>query len=123
VAVWPNPRFGEVRRVEHWDNAIRQGRHAARRLLAGDDPEGHLPYDPVPWVWSDQFGGKLQIVGSPASYDEFRLLDGNVQSGRFTGAYRRDDRLVAMVAWNSARSIVKAKGLLQKGVSWSEAIL
>lgn len=122
AAVWPNRRFGEVRRVEHWDNAIRQGRHAAARLLAGDDPAGHVPYDPVPWVWSDQFGGKLQVVGSPSSYDEFRLVAGSVGSGRFTGMYRRDDRLVAVVAWNSARSIVKAKGLLQKGVSWSEAM-
>lgn len=35
VARWPNRRFGETMRVEHWDNAIEQGIAAARRLLAG----------------------------------------------------------------------------------------
>ena len=35
VARWPNRRFGEVMRVEHWDNAIAMGTHAARTLLAG----------------------------------------------------------------------------------------
>ena len=68
VARWPNPRLGEVRRVEHWDNAIRQGRHAAKRLLAGDDPARREPYAPVPWVWSDQFGSKLQAIGWSASW-------------------------------------------------------
>ena len=36
VARWPNPRFDEIMRVEHWDNAIAMGAHAARSLLAGD---------------------------------------------------------------------------------------
>jgi 3-phenylpropionate/trans-cinnamate dioxygenase ferredoxin reductase subunit len=38
VALWPSRRYGHTRRVEHWDNAIRQGRHAARRLLNGPSP-------------------------------------------------------------------------------------
>ena len=32
----PTRRFGEMMRVEHWDNALDQGAHAARTLLAGD---------------------------------------------------------------------------------------
>jgi NADPH-dependent 2,4-dienoyl-CoA reductase/sulfur reductase-like enzyme len=34
VARWPSRRFGELMRVEHWDNAIAMGAHAAGRLLA-----------------------------------------------------------------------------------------
>ena len=34
VARWPNDRFDETMRVEHWDNALEQGAHAARRLLS-----------------------------------------------------------------------------------------
>jgi NADPH-dependent 2,4-dienoyl-CoA reductase/sulfur reductase-like enzyme len=123
VAVWPNRLFGEARRVEHWDNAIRQGRHAARRLIAGDDPAGHLPYEPVPWVWSDQFDCKLQVVGSPAPHDEFRLVSGGVAERRFTGLYRRGDRLVAVVALNAPRSIVTGRRLLQGGISWHDATI
>ena len=34
VARWPSRRFGAVIRVEHWDNAVTMGVHAAQRLLA-----------------------------------------------------------------------------------------
>ena len=52
IARWPNARFGEVMRVEHWENALEQGAAAARRLLAGDGPGERL--EPVPWLWYDQ---------------------------------------------------------------------
>jgi 3-phenylpropionate/trans-cinnamate dioxygenase ferredoxin reductase subunit len=122
VARWPNPRFGEVRRVEHWDNAIRQGRHAAKRLLAGDDPAQREPYAPVPWVWSDQFGGKLQAIGSPAQHDEFRIVSGGVAARKLAGAYRRGDRLVGAVALNSPRTIIAARELLMNGATWAKAL-
>ena len=50
VARWPNLRYGEFRRVEHWDDAVRMAVHAARRLRAIEgDPEATLPFTPVPW--------------------------------------------------------------------------
>ena len=38
VARWPNPRFDEVMRVEHWDNAIAMGTHAADRCSPARRP-------------------------------------------------------------------------------------
>src|SRR5690606_16361595 len=96
VARWPSRRFGTLLRVEHWDNAINMGEHAARRLLAdlaGDDPGE--PYDPVPWFWSDQYDRKIQLVGIPADADEVRVVDGSPDERRFAAAYRRGDRIVA----------------------------
>jgi NADPH-dependent 2,4-dienoyl-CoA reductase/sulfur reductase-like enzyme len=122
VARWPNPRLGEARRVEHWDNAIRQGRHAAKRLLAGDDPAGREPYAPVPWVWSDQFGVKVQAIGSPAPHDEFRIVSGGAAARKLAGAYRRGDRLVGVVALNSPRTAIAARELLMNGATWAEAM-
>ena len=122
VARWPNPRSGELRRVEHWDNAIRQGRHAARRLLAGDDPAKQEPYAPVPWVWSDQFGGKLQAIGSTAQHDEFRIVSGGLAAGKLAGAYRRGDRLAGLVGLNSARTVIAARELLMNGATWAQAL-
>ena len=46
VARWPNARFDEVMRVEHWDNAIAMGTHAAQSLLAGERGAALRP-DPV----------------------------------------------------------------------------
>ena len=82
VARWPSHRFGELMRVEHWDNAIAMGEHAARRLLAelaGDpagDPRPPVPYDPVPWFWSDQYDRKIQLAGRSSGADEVRVVDG-----------------------------------------------
>ena len=47
--------------MEHWDNAIAMGTHAARSLLAGDG--GAEPFDPIPWFWSDQYDRKIQLAG------------------------------------------------------------
>lgn len=121
VARWPNSRFGETRRIEHWDNAIRQGLHAATRLLAGDDAVGE-PYRPVPWFWTDQFGSKLQLAGSTLGYDEFMIVDGTVESRRLVGAYRRGDRLVAGVALNSAKKFLELRRVIEQGVSWNEYV-
>ena len=35
--------FGKQRRVEHWDNAVEQGRHAARVMLGEREPFVHVP--------------------------------------------------------------------------------
>lgn len=122
VARWPNRRFAEVRRVEHWDNAIRQGRHAARRLLAGADPAGWAPYDPVPWFWSDQFGSKLQLAGSARGFDELRIVSGSLGSRRFVGLYRRDDMLIGAVSVNSAKAFLRYRTLIERSATWSEAV-
>ena len=82
VARWPSHRFGELLRVEHWDNAIAMGEHAARRLLAdlagdpADDPGSTAPYDPVPWFWSDQYDRKIQLAGRSSGADEVQVVDG-----------------------------------------------
>ena len=76
VARWPNAAFGgELMRVEHWDNAIEMGAHAARRLLAGGRRRaaGAAPYAPIPWFWSDQYDRKIQLAGRVRSDDEVEV--------------------------------------------------
>src|SRR5690606_34526803 len=68
VARWTNERYGEVMRIEHWDNAVEMGAYAGRRLLAGDGPIE--PFTPVPWFWSDQYDRKLQLAGRSSAGDE-----------------------------------------------------
>ena len=72
VARWTDPRTGVPLRVEHWDNAVEQGRHAARRLLTTD--EEAEAYTPVPWFWSDQGALKLQIAGLTSGADRFEAI-------------------------------------------------
>jgi NADPH-dependent 2,4-dienoyl-CoA reductase/sulfur reductase-like enzyme len=117
VARWPNPRFGTTRRVEHWDNAIHQGQHAARTLLSGA-----TGYEPVPWFWSDQFGHKLQLAGDPTGYEEFLVVAGSTVDQKFCGIYRRGDRVVAAVTLSAVKPFLTARGLVNQSASWREAL-
>jgi 3-phenylpropionate/trans-cinnamate dioxygenase ferredoxin reductase component len=135
VARWPSPRFGELMRVEHWDNALAMGAHAARRLLAeppfaglaqrgasGEPVSGLEPYDPVPWFWSDQYDRKIQLAGRSSDADEVRVVDGATADRRFVALYRRGDRLAGVLAMNRPRLLVTYRGLVERGASWDEAM-
>ncbi len=87
VARWDHPRYGSSR-IEHWTNAGEQATHAAKALLHGPDAAG--PFSPVPYFWSDQFGTKLQFLGSGGDGDEFAVIEGSVKDGRWVAAYGRD---------------------------------
>ena len=120
VARWPNPRYGEVMRVEHWDNAVQQGVHAARRLLQSD--EEARPYAPVPWFWTDQYDRKVQLAGRPHTDDEVRVVAGSTAEHRFAAFYGRDGRFTAALGMNRPRQVMQSKGLLDAGASWDEAL-
>ncbi len=122
VARWPNNRYGEFRRVEHWDNAVRQGEHAARRLLAEAGGVHPGPYAPVPWFWSDQYGLKLQLVGTPVAHDEVRLVFGSGEEERFVALYRRGDRLTAALGLAATGKLLRYRKLLENDPSWEEAL-
>ncbi len=57
MARW-SPRTERRVRTEHWDDALRAPAVAAASLLGRP-----AVYDPVPYVWSEQFGRYLQWVG------------------------------------------------------------
>jgi NADPH-dependent 2,4-dienoyl-CoA reductase/sulfur reductase-like enzyme len=98
VARWDHPRYGS-RRVEHWTNAGEQAAHAAKALVHGADAAG--PFGPVPYFWSDQFGKKLQFLGASGEDDDFQVVEGSVDDGRWVAAYGRDGVTVAAlcVGW------------------------
>lgn len=122
IARWPNHRYGELRRVEHWDNAVRQAEHAAKRLLAEAGGVHPGAYAPVPWFWSDQYGLKMQLVGSPVAHDEVRIVFGSGEEERFIALYRRGDRLVAALGLAATGKLLKFRKMLENDPSWDEAL-
>ena len=124
VARWPSARFGGLIRVEHWENAIAMGEHAAQRLLsdaAATDPPP-TSYDPVPWFWSDQYDRKVQLSGLAGGADEVLVVDGSLAERRFAAIYRRHDRIVAVLAMNRPRLVVTYRPLVERRASWAEAL-
>jgi NADPH-dependent 2,4-dienoyl-CoA reductase/sulfur reductase-like enzyme len=120
VARWPNPVFGDVMRVEHWEHALDMGAHAARRLLAGDGPGE--PYAPVPWFWSDQYDRKLQLAGSVRPDDEVVVVAGSTTDRRFTALYGRHGRVVGAFAMNMPAQVVRYRRAIAAGLAWDDAL-
>ena len=117
VARWPSPRFDRALRVEHWDNAIAMGEHAARRLLGETGV-----YDPVPWFWSDQYDRKIQLAGIAAGADEMQVVDGSLADRRFAAIYRRGDRIVGVLAMNRPRQVATYRPLIERSAPWADAL-
>ena len=80
VANHLHPLFGRIR-VEHYNNAEKQGR-AAGRILAG----GTEPYDYLHTFWSDQYRHKLEYVGHAKQWERF-VVRGSLDERRFLGFY------------------------------------
>ena len=119
VARWPNPRFDEVMRVEHWDNAIAMGTHAARSLLAG---EAAQPFDPIPWFWSDQYDRKIQLAGRAAADDRVEVVAGSVDERRFVAFYGREGRVVGVLGMNQPAKVMRWRALIEERASWDDAM-
>lgn len=112
VARWKNPRFDTLMRIEHWDNAIEQGKVAARRLLAGDDGKTEI-YAPIPWFWSDQYEYKIQLSGLCSPTDEFEILDGSMEDKKFVARYKREGKTVGVLGLNSPRQVMQNRQLIE----------
>lgn len=119
VARWPNASFGgELMRVEHWENAIAMGAHAARRLLTGD----LTPYQPVPWFWSDQYDRKIQFAGRARPDDDVEIVAGTTAERRFASLYGRAGRLVGVLGMNRPRQVMQFRGMIERQASFAEAV-
>ena len=71
-----NTTLGPLR-VEHWDNAIRQGKLAARSMLGQQ-----VVYDWQPYFFTDQFEFSMEYVGHGAPSDTVELR-GDVAGNAF----------------------------------------
>ncbi|MEU8516502.1 FAD-dependent oxidoreductase [Kitasatospora sp. NPDC048722] len=104
AAAWPDPHTGRHRRLEQRTNATEQALHAARNLLAGPDGTRQA-YTPVPYLWTDQYGLRIQAFGRPGAADQFELVDGTLAEHRFAAACVRDGRVVGAVGIAAAKAL------------------
>ena len=93
VANHLHPVFGRVR-VEHYNNAEKQGRAAARSMLGSTDA-----YAYIHTFWSDQYQHKLEYVGHVERWDAF-VVRGSLEGGEFVGFYLADDVVKAAVGFD-----------------------
>jgi 3-phenylpropionate/trans-cinnamate dioxygenase ferredoxin reductase component len=90
VANHLHPLFGRVR-VEHYNNAEKQGAAAARSMLGST-----APYDYLYTFWSDQYEHKIEYVGHVTTWDDF-VVRGSLADAKLIGFYLVDGVVRAAV--------------------------
>ncbi len=101
---------GRRLRVEHWDVALQQGRHAAGSMLGQGEPFLAIPYffsDLADWV-------SLEYVGPAHEWDEI-IFRGSLGSGEFSAWYLNGGRVAAALAVGRSEDLIHARTLIETG--------
>lgn len=93
AAAW-HPRFGRHLRVEHWDNAIHQGKAAAANILGANEPYARTPY-----FYSDQFDLGMEYRGLAPQWGEV-VTRGDLEARQFHAFWLADGRVIAAMNAN-----------------------
>lgn len=113
VAAWHNELFDEHMRIEHWTNAVDQGRHAAGTLLGET-----ISFTSVPYFWTDQFTAKLRFVGRASPTDEVVIERSNDKS--LVALFGRHGRLRGAVCVNAPRQLAAYRAAIADKTAWSD---
>lgn len=106
--------FDRVMHIEHWDNAVQQGRHAARAMMGQRERFEHVPY-----FFSDVFDLSYEFWGDTTNAVK-TIHRGDIENGRFSAWWLAEDgRLLAAFIMNRpeeeremAPKLIKAKSSL-----------
>lgn len=94
VAEARHTAMGQNLRVEHWDNAIRQGKLAAATITGASEV-----YDWAPYFYTDQYDLGMEYVGHGGAEDEV-VTRGDLASGEFIAFWLRDGAVSAAMNVN-----------------------
>jgi 3-phenylpropionate/trans-cinnamate dioxygenase ferredoxin reductase subunit len=116
VARWRHPRYGEDVRVEHWTNAIETA-----NVVAADLAGTPTVHDAVPYVWTEQLDGRLQVFGQVRPQDEVRVVHGDLE-GAFVAITGGEGQLRGVVGLGAVKQLLPFRKLLVAGAGWDEAL-
>ena len=107
---------GRRLRVEHWDVALQQGRHAARGMLGETEP-----YREVPYFFSDLADwASLEYVGPASEWDEV-VFRGDRDAGEFSAWYLHGGSVAAALSVDRSEDLIHARTLIETGADISAA--
>ncbi|MCD6020782.1 MAG: FAD-dependent pyridine nucleotide-disulfide oxidoreductase [Actinomycetia bacterium] len=117
VARHDHPVFGPIR-VEHYDNAIKMGEHAAKAMLGSAEV-----FDDPHWFWSDQYDSKIEMAGYAPTWDRM-IVRGSLEDRSFC-AFLLDDGgvLRSTVSLDRKRDVRRSFGLIRAQLPPDPALL
>ncbi len=109
IALVPDPLTGEARRVEHWVEAERQGRHAALGLAGVEEA-----FREIPFFWTNQHDVSIKYAGYASSFDRV-VLRGDLEEEKVLAGYYREGALRAVASLGRTKEFMTALEILKAG--------
>jgi len=106
VAYFPAPLLDENIRVEHWDNARAQGKHAGKNMAGANEPFQYLPF-----FYSDLFDLGFEAVGRLDSRMK-TFADWKEPFREGVVYYLDNDRVKGVLLWNVWEKVDAARTLI-----------
>lgn len=110
VARWHHETLGTSVRLENRTNASEQAGAVADAILGGSEP-----FTPVPYMWTDQHGVKIQVHGTLRPDAEVTIADGDPSvvneqgKRRFVARFTRDGRVIGVLGWNMPKQTIQRR--------------
>ena len=110
VALHDHPVFGPIR-VEHYDNAIKMGEHAAHAMLGSSEV-----FDDPHWFWSDQYESKVEMAGYAPTWNRM-IVRGSLEERSFCAFLLDDGGVISStVSLDWKRDVRRSFGLIKAQV-------
>jgi len=113
-ANFPYTALGQRTRVEHWDNAVNQGKYAGRNMAGAE-----MAYDYMPYFFSDLFKLSYEAVGEVHARLE-TFADWQQVNEKGVIYYLRDGKVRGVMMCNIWNQVDAARALIQSGRTWSK---
>jgi NAD(P)H-nitrite reductase large subunit len=114
-ALFPYYALSQQMRVEHWDNAVNQGKWAGRNMAGA-----HEPYTYMPYFFSDLFEFGYEAVGEVDSSLE-TLADWQKEDEKGVIYYLHDGKIRGAMMCDVWDRVDAARELIWKG-EWADAL-
>jgi 3-phenylpropionate/trans-cinnamate dioxygenase ferredoxin reductase subunit len=113
IARFPDPVTHQPRRLEHWDNALAQGKQAGRNMAGANETYLHQSA-----FFSDLFDVTVNVLGDTDRPDGVRITGStDLAAPNFTALYTRAHKLMGAVMVNLNTADRTAEfGRLQQGI-------
>jgi 3-phenylpropionate/trans-cinnamate dioxygenase ferredoxin reductase component len=108
IAYFPYQTLGKQMRVEHWDNALNQGKWAGRNMAGAREPYSYMPY-----FFSDLFEFGFEAVGD-VNADLETIADWKKENDTGVIYYIRDNKVRGAMMCNVWDKVETARMLIKK---------
>jgi apoptosis-inducing factor 3 len=109
VARYPDPKTGDLVRIEHWVHAQRMGQCAAKNLLGKREP-----FTDVPFFWSQHYDVPIAYVGHAEKWDRIDKT-GSAPGRDLVQAFRRGDDTLAVATIYRDKESLEAELAMETG--------